>query len=300
MEIKLPDHVWDTLACPYCGNSLRNLGDKFKCTGCEDEYSSDQGIPDLRLKRKKTVTLQFDIGVNFLPESSLIFSPLPRNRVSEVDYLKKRRPIRLTREQMSFLPKATSPDSIMLDLGCGNGIHKEICEDAGFKYVALDYDDSDAPMLGDGHALPFKDNSFDFIFSLAVLQHIINPFVMMREAFRVLKPGGKIFGTVAFLEPFHVNSYYHHTHLGTFYTLKASGFEVENVAPSVSWSVLKAQSIFLFNRLPAPLPKVIVMPVYILHRLWWKAASFVSNKASEKKRVLYLTGSFTFIAKKPE
>lgn len=300
MKINLPNHYWEVLACPNCGNSLTNFGEKLKCTGCTDEYTSELGLPDLRLQRKKTVMLQFDLGCSVFPDKSFEFEPLGLNNHPEVDYSGVKVPFHFTREQLSFLPRAKSPDSLMLDLGCGHAIHKEIVEHAGFKYVAVDYDEIDAPMLADGHALPFKDNSFEFIMSIAVLEHIINPFVMMKEALRVLKPGGKIFGTVAFLEPFHANSCYHHSHLGTYYTLKASGFNVEKVAPSAAWSVLMAQSGFLFCKLPKPLPKIIVMPVYLLHRLWWKVASVVSSKASEHKRVLFATGSFTFIANKPK
>ncbi len=38
--------------------------------------------------------------------------------------------------------------------------------------------------------LPFKDNSFDFIYSTNVLEHVQNPRLVIEESIRVLKPGG--------------------------------------------------------------------------------------------------------------
>lgn len=299
MENALPGYYWEVLACPSCGGILKQNNNDIRCEGCGGTFPSRRGQPDLRLNKKKTVNLQFDMGVNMFPRDDFNLGALRMNNRPEVDYSGIKPPLRLSREQMSYIPKAKSPGSLILDLGCGHTFHREVCEHAGYKYVGLDYDEPEAPILGDGHALPFKDQSFDFIMSIAVLEHIMNPFVMMKETFRVLKPGGKILGTVAFLEPFHANSCYHHTHLGTYYTLKASGFDVEIVAPSTSWSVLIAQSGLLFAKMPRKISRTIVYPVYALHRLWWKAASMVNKKASETNRLLFTAGSFTFLAKRP-
>lgn len=53
-------------------------------------------------------------------------------------------------------------------------------------------------MPGDFHALDFPDNHFDFVVSSAVLHHAANIVQVLREAKRVLKPGGKF---VAIREP---------------------------------------------------------------------------------------------------
>jgi SAM-dependent methyltransferase len=45
---------------------------------------------------------------------------------------------------------------------------------------------------GDAHRLPFADKSFDLVYCRYVLEHVAAPLRVLREAHRVLKPGGKI------------------------------------------------------------------------------------------------------------
>lgn len=47
--------------------------------------------------------------------------------------------------------------------------------------------------VGVGEALPFADNRFDLVVSLAVFEHVQDPAQVARETFRVLKPGGYAF-----------------------------------------------------------------------------------------------------------
>jgi hypothetical protein len=122
----------------------------------------------------------------------------------------------------------------------------------------------------------------------------------MSEVHRVLRPGGRMIGTVAFLEPFHSACYYHHTHLGTMNSLRAGGLEVELVGPSPSWTVLRAHARkSLFLRMPPRLADALVWPLLALHRMWWWAAGVRARRSMEATRLRLTAASYGFVARRP-
>ena len=69
------------------------------------------------------------------------------------------------------------------------------------------------------------------------------------------------------------------------------------------WSspVLIAQaSMGLFPRMPRRLSRALVLPLHVLHRLWWKLgyAMTRTDTAGERHRVFSTAGSFVFVARK--
>lgn len=61
-----------------------------------------------------------------------------------------------------------------------------------------------ADIVGDGMALPFRNDSFALVLSQAVIEHVIRPEQYVNEIFRVLKPGGLFYAEVAFMQPIHM------------------------------------------------------------------------------------------------
>lgn len=233
----LSKNLLDILQCPFCNRALQFQPHKFICNGCNSIYTYGE-IYDFRLPRKKNHSIHHCLGSK--PPKHFKFNYLSMKDDPEVNYGNTPVPYHLTKELMSHFPKAKTSNSLMLDLGCADSPQKKVCEIAGFEYIGLDYSNSKATILGDAHSLPFKDNSFEFVLSIAVLEHLINPFVALSEVFRVLKKNGKFIGTVAFMEPFHCDSYYHFTHLGLLSSLNNAGFVIESISPTENWTAIDA------------------------------------------------------------
>ena len=111
------------------------------------------------------------------------------------------------------------PDSLVLDLGCGEGRHSHASawHFPNVRTVGVDLNHGDltiarnkgddffsainlAPSLNyacsDGTQLPFLDHTFDAVICSEVLEHIPDYASMLKEIKRVLKPGGTFAASV--------------------------------------------------------------------------------------------------------
>ena len=102
-------------------------------------------------------------------------------------------------------------DGLILDVGAG---FRPIYYSNVVNLEVKDYPTTD--VLGVGDRLPFKDDSFEGVISIAVLEHVKDPFLCAREIARVLKPGGWLKCCVPFLQPLHgyPHHYFNMTHEG--------------------------------------------------------------------------------------
>lgn len=75
---------------------------------------------------------------------------------------------------------------IFLDLGCGDRYLRDEIEAMGLNYEGFDIDDCNLM----NEAIPASDNYADYVVSYSLIEHLPDPDNFLREAFRVLKPGG--------------------------------------------------------------------------------------------------------------
>lgn len=299
------------LACPDCLGPVDNTAHMLQCTACGATYARAGGAPqlDLRLPRPKRRSITLEVGTQAMESPPCLAADLPPKADSKIPdwaHISFDKGLAygngLTPELVSYFPRADGPDQWMLDLGCGNKRYEELCRSVtGLNYVGVDFSGDEPDLLADVHALPFKAQSFDFILSIAVLEHVQFPDVAMAEAFRVLKPGGLLVGTVAFLETFHLDSHFHMTHLGTLRVLRTAGFDIVAIAPNRQWPGLRAQAVMsLFPALPRRLREAAVMPLDALSKILWAFKRvFRREEASDRQRLLETTGGFRFVARRP-
>ncbi len=86
-----------------------------------------------------------------------------------------------------------------------------------------------------GQSLPFEDNSFDSVISLNTLEHIYDAAAVLREMFRVVKPGGKVHVTVPFMFRIHghPDDYFRATPSWWQETFSRAGFSELDLQPLV-------------------------------------------------------------------
>ncbi|KQY64044.1 class I SAM-dependent methyltransferase [Nocardioides sp. Root140] len=88
-----------------------------------------------------------------------------------------------------------------LDVGAGSGGNTAVLRDLGWDAIGLEYSPAAASLSasralkvvrGDARALPFPDESFDLVISTDAWEHIDDDAAVAAEAFRVLRPGGRL------------------------------------------------------------------------------------------------------------
>lgn len=118
----------------------------------------------------------------------------------------------------------------LLGVGCGKRPYALIYESLvdtsiGTEVIFSPHGTSEADVICYAESLPFADGSFDTILCTEVLEHTREPFQVMREFARLLKPGGHVLLSVPFIYPIHEapNDYWRFTIYGLEAVCRSAG-----------------------------------------------------------------------------
>lgn len=108
----------------------------------------------------------------------------------------------IARARAEFVPAPRRTDAVLLDVACGGGLSAPHLAGKGYRVVGVDLSAMslrearrhgfDAVAKADITRLPFADKSFDVVTAGQCLEHVTEPFVVVEEACRVLRPGGTL------------------------------------------------------------------------------------------------------------
>jgi ubiquinone/menaquinone biosynthesis C-methylase UbiE len=128
------------------------------------------------------------------------------------------------RSRLAYIEAAKIARGNVLELGSGEGYGmKEIAPNCE-SYLMLDKYMFDLSKIEDKNKIKFRkmefpplenipDNTFDTIVSFQVIEHMLNDHLYVKEAYRVLKPGGKLIVTTPNIKmslsrnPWHIREY---------------------------------------------------------------------------------------------
>lgn len=188
-----------------------------------------------------------------------------------------------------FLKKIIDPDSIriqnfvlsainqtkaagrILDAGAGECRNRSFIENQ--LYIAIDracgdqaWNYSKLDAVADLEKVPFQSNIFDLVICTQVLEHVMEPQLVLNELFRTIKAGGSICLTApqgwgVHQAPF---DYFRYTHFGLRHLMEKSGFEITSITPSCGFFG------YLANRLTV-LPKTLFWQI---KRKWLRVTLF--------------------------
>ena len=242
--------ILNLAVCPRCHSRVERRDGGIFCTdaGCA---LSREGFPETG---GQPVLVDFENSIFSREDVSSTAGGLDDRRVSSPRSLPNRVKSRLlgvnqvAHQAAAYFSRRlkSRPDAKLLVIGggtIGSGM-EALYTDPGFHVVGTDvYASPDTLLVADAHRLPFPDASFDGVWIQAVLEHVLEPHMVVAEIHRVLKPEGLVYADTPFMQQVHEGAYDFsrftlsgHRWLFRRFDLIAAG-PVKGVGTSLNWSL---------------------------------------------------------------
>jgi len=136
----------------------------------------------------------------------------------------------------------TSEQPELLDFGCGTAGHRPMLEHIGYNWRGINYRGGMAPGAAvsaasdpsiefyDGLYLPYEDQTFDVVYSYLTFQCLQRIDISFSELKRVLKPGGRLIGSVGYMEQMQDYTAYNYTPYGFKFSCDQAGLNLTNIS----------------------------------------------------------------------
>jgi SAM-dependent methyltransferase/uncharacterized protein YbaR (Trm112 family) len=301
----MPTNIFqENLKCNYCTTphslSVQDAS-KIICTSCGQTYPVINGIPVVINEQKSIFTFQ-----DFENQRSLFFDISGKGKTVQklgkllphLDYTPNtRKNYQLLTEEL--LKQTPRPRILVLGGSIAGEGMGDFLSDSRLELVESDV--SFGPrtqIILDAHDIPFEDESFDAVVAQAVLEHVINPQMCVKEIERVLKPNGLIYIETPFMQQVHGGAYDftrfthsgHRSLLRNFDEIKSGSVSGAGAAMAWAYQYLML-SLFGFNDKMALITKLFVR----LTGFWFK---YLDLLATNRRRALDASCGLFFIGRK--
>jgi SAM-dependent methyltransferase len=149
----------------------------------------------------------------------------------------------------------------LVDIGCGVKPYKELLAPYVTEHIGVDHegtfhDKKNVDLFGTAYDIPVEERYFDSAICTAVLEHLEEPEMALRECLRVLKSDGYAIYSIPFIWHLHEEprDFYRYSKYGIKYLFEKAGFEITEINALsgfwVTFGQLFVYNIYRFNRGP--------------------------------------------------
>ncbi len=174
------------------------------------------------------------------------------------------------------VPLATAHTrGVVLDAGAGRMAWSSILEPLSTRYLSTDYivEHEDLSFCADLQGkIPLADQSVDTIFCCSVMEHTPEPWLILPEFFRILRPGGSVVLSVPFMYYLHgwPHDYFRFTRFGLVRLAEQAGFKVVSQMNGGGFVMMACQTVSMvitaYAWTPAA-PWLSTLPTALLYRI---------------------------------
>jgi SAM-dependent methyltransferase len=190
----------------------------------------------------------------------------------------------------------------LIDISCGTKPYKDLLAPYVTEHIGIDHqetlhDKSNIDRFGTAYEIPANDGEFDCALCTAVLEHLGEPKLALKECHRVLKRGGVAIYSVPFIWHLHEEprDFYRFSKYGLKYLFEKAGFEIIEIKALsgfwVTFGQLMVYNIYRFNR--GPLKYIPVIPAL---GLAIQGVSYILDKLDKTEQWTWM---YMVVARKP-
>lgn len=236
--------------CPRCGASVAPEADGWHCAEATCHYASTPfpvvgGSPVLVDFEHSVLSAE---AIRAGDATSLVTRPDRPGFVKRMLHPANTQSPRIAQEMLDLLLAdavgGRRPRVLVVGGGTvGDGLEALYADDR-VDVLGFDvYASAHVQFVGDGHRIPLADGSVDGVVIQAVLEHVLEPVVVVAEIHRVLREGGLVYADTPFMQQVHEGAYDFtrftesgHRYLFRDFTQVESG-QVAGAGTALRWSI---------------------------------------------------------------